>query len=158
MSIASERPTCKVLALDHSAEALALARRNAVTLRVGNVAFLRSDWFGALGNERFDVIVSNPPYVRRGDPHLAQGDLRFEPQDALVGGEDGLDAIRMLVAKGLQHLAAGGWVVLEHGHDQAAAVRALFQQQGYADISSIQDLSGIERVTAGRLTLTLRTI
>lgn len=158
IAIASERPQCRVLAVDHSTDALAVARRNAVSLRVGNVAFLRSNWFQALGNERFDVIVSNPPYVRRGDPHLAQGDLRFEPQEALVAGADGLDAVRTLVTEGIQHLAGGGWLVLEHGYDQGAAVRALFEQRGYAEISSIEDLSGIERVTAGRLTLTLRTI
>jgi len=158
VAIASERPQCRLLAVDRSLEALAIARRNAVALRVGNVAFLKSDWFEALGTERFDMIVSNPPYIALGDPHLTQGDLRFEPQQALCGGADGLEAVRTLVLGGVKHLTSGGWLVVEHGYDQAAAVRALFGQSGYVDVASTTDINGVERVTAGRLTFTLRTL
>ena len=158
IAIATERPQCRLLAVDRSLEALAIARRNAVALRVGNVAFLKSDWFEALGTERFDMIVSNPPYIALGDPHLTQGDLRFEPQEALCGGADGLDAVRTLVLGGIRHLTSAGWLVLEHGYDQGPAVRALFADNGYVDVVSATDISGIERVTAGRLTFTLRTL
>jgi release factor glutamine methyltransferase len=153
IAIASERSHCKIVALDQSYEALAVARRNAFELRVGNVAFLQSNWFEALRDEHFDVIVSNPPYVAAGDPHLEAGDLRFEPRSALESGTDGLDAIRHIAAEGAKHLAPGGWLLVEHGHDQGAAVRALFEAAGYADVFSEQDLADIERVTGARLTV-----
>ena len=153
ISIASERSQSKLVATDQSLEALAIARRNAVELHVGNVAFVQSDWFSGLRPERFDVIVSNPPYVAGGDPHLAEGDLRFEPQTALVGGEDGLEAIRTIVSGARAHLVPAGWLLLEHGFDQAAKARALLRESGYRDIFSARDLAGIERVSGGRLTL-----
>jgi release factor glutamine methyltransferase len=153
VAIASERSHCKIVALDQSYEALAIARRNAFELRVGNVAFLQSNWFEALRDEHFDVIVSNPPYVAAGDPHLASGDLRFEPKTALESGADGLDAIRHIAAESAKHLTPGGWLLVEHGHDQGAAVRALFEASGYAEVFSERDLADIERVTGGRLTL-----
>jgi release factor glutamine methyltransferase len=153
VAIASERSHCKIVALDQSYEALAIARRNAFELRVGNVAFLQSNWFEALRDEHFDVIVSNPPYVAAGDPHLASGDLRFEPKTALESGADGLDAIRHIAAESAKHLTPGGWLLVEHGHDQGAAVRALFQASGYAEVFSERDLADIERVTGGRLTV-----
>jgi release factor glutamine methyltransferase len=153
VAIASERSHCKIVALDQSYEALAVARRNAFELRVGNVAFLQSNWFEALRDEHFDVIVSNPPYVAAGDPHLASGDLRFEPKAALESGADGLDAIRHIAAASAKHLTPGGWLLVEHGHDQGAAVRALFEASGYAEVFSERDLADIERVTGGRLTV-----
>jgi release factor glutamine methyltransferase len=153
IAIASERSHCKVLALDQSVEALGVARRNAVALRVGNVAFLKSDWFSALGRERFEIIVSNPPYVAKSDPHLQNGDVRFEPLTALEGGAEGLDAIRRIVAEARPHLIAGGWLLFEHGYDQASPARQFLQAAGYEDVFSARDLAGIERVAGGRLTL-----
>jgi release factor glutamine methyltransferase len=150
IAIASERSHCKVLALDQSLEALAVARRNAYELHVGNVGFLNSNWFAALRDEHFDVIVSNPPYVASADPHLSQGDLRHEPREALEGGDDGLTAIRHLVTESRKHLTPGGWLLVEHGHDQGVAVRALFEAAGYRDIFSERDVADIERVTGGR--------
>jgi len=153
VAIASERSHCKVLALDQSLEALAVARRNAVELRVGNVAFLQSDWFSALGRERFDVVVSNPPYVAKSDPHLQDGDARYEPLTALDGGAEGLDAIRRIVPEAGPHLIADGWLLFEHGYDQALRARQLLQAAGYEDVFSARDLAGIERVSGGRLTV-----
>ena len=150
ISIASERSRTKVLALDQSVDALAVARRNAYELRVGNVGFLGSDWLAALRDEHFDVIVSNPPYVASGDSHLAEGDLRFEPREALDGGADGLALIRRLVEAAGKYLVPGGWLLVEHGHDQGAAVRGLFEAAGYRDVFTERDLADIERVTGGR--------
>jgi len=152
IAIASERSHCKVIGLDESVRALAVARRNAVALRVGNVAFLRSDWFNALGDERFALIVSNPPYVAMGDPHLNEGDLRFEPREALEAGIDGLSAIRTIIGGARNHLDPDGWLLFEHGHDQGEHARTLLRQAGYADVFSAADLAGIERVSGGRLT------
>ena len=153
ISIASERSRSHVLAVDQSSEALALARRNALDRGVGNVAFLQSDWYSALHpGEQFDLIVSNPPYVAAGDPHLADGDLRFEPRMALEGGRDGLAAIRAIVAGAHAHLAANGWIVIEHGFDQAERVRRLLIEHGYEHVFSASDLAGIERASGGRLT------
>jgi len=157
ISIASERPNAKILALDNSTDALAVARKNAVEARVGNVAFLHSDWFDALrDDEHFQLIISNPPYVALGDPHLAQGDLRFEPRAALEGGADGMEAIRHIVEGGKPHLLPGGWLLFEHGHDQGERARLLLQEAGFGDIFTERDLAGTERVTAGRLTAALR--
>ena len=130
-----------------------MTRKNAVALRVGNVAAVRSDWYAAFAGEQFDLIVSNPPYVAQNDPHLTQGDLRFEPRDALEGGRDGLDCIRKIVAGARSHLAPGGWVLFEHGYDQAPAARVLLESAGYAEVFSARDLAGIERITGARLTL-----
>ncbi|HEV7801585.1 MAG TPA: peptide chain release factor N(5)-glutamine methyltransferase [Burkholderiales bacterium] len=152
IAVASERSHLRILATDQSLDALAVARRNAYVLAVGNVSFLHSDWYSALGDESFDVIVSNPPYVAAADPHLERGDLRFEPRAALAAGWDGLDCIRTIVSGGIEHLVSGGWLMVEHGHDQAHAVRALFATAGYGDVFSERDLAGIERVTGGRLT------
>jgi release factor glutamine methyltransferase len=156
ISLASERLHCKILALDQSLEALAVARRNAIAAQVGNVAFLQSDWFSALRQEHFDVIVANPPYVPREDRHLTEGDVRFEPRSALDGGPDGLDAIRHIVRHAKEHLAPGGWLYFEHGHDQGERARLLLHTQGYEAIFTAHDLAGIDRVSAGRLTVELR--
>jgi len=150
ISIARHRPLARVTATDMSPDALALARENARALNVRNVEFVASDWFGAVDDRRFDLIVSNPPYVADGDPHLAQGDVRFEPRAALVAGADGLDCVRGIVAHGASHLVAGGWLMFEHGHDQAARCRKLLNTADYVAVFSRRDVAGIERVSGGR--------
>jgi release factor glutamine methyltransferase len=151
ITLALERPRASVLAVESARDALAIARRNAAALSVSNVEFLESDWFSAMGDRQFDVIVSNPPYVARSDPHLAEGDLRFEPSHALVSGDDGLDSIRAVVETAPAHLGESAWLLLEHAYDQAAAVRRLLESKGYADVFSARDLAGIERVSGGRV-------
>jgi release factor glutamine methyltransferase len=150
LSIAHARPRVEVTAVDASAEALAVARENAARLGVRNAAFLHGDWYAPLGEQKFDLIVSNPPYVASGDPHLQQGDLRFEPMTALASGADGLADIRRIVANATRHLEKGGWLLLEHGYDQAQAVRELLRGVGMAEVFSARDLAGIERVSGGR--------
>jgi release factor glutamine methyltransferase len=150
LSIAHTHPETEVTAVDASHEALEIAQKNARLLNIANVRLLRSDWFTALEGEHFDLIVSNPPYIAETDAHLAQGDLRFEPRSALASGADGLDDIRHIITHAKNHLNAGGWLLLEHGYDQAAQVRALFDASGYTEIFSAPDLAGIERVSGGR--------
>lgn len=151
VSIAHNRPDASVTALDVSAAALAVAQRNAAHNQA-RVRFLQSDWFGALAaGERFELIVSNPPYIAAGDAHLSQGDLRFEPSGALTDHADGLSALRTIVAGSPAHLTAGGWLLMEHGYDQAASVRALLADGGYREVQSWRDLGGIERVSGGRV-------
>ena len=149
LSIAHARPDIEVTAVDASPEALDVARENVRHLSLGNVRLLRSDWFSALPGERFDLIVSNPPYIADGDAHLAQGDLRFEPRAALASGADGLDDIRRIVADAKEHLHTGGWLLFEHGYDQAERARELLGAAGYAGVFSARDLAGIERVSGG---------
>jgi release factor glutamine methyltransferase len=151
LAIARERPKARVVAIDRSDTALAIARGNASRLALMTVEFVAADWFdGVPAGDGYDVIASNPPYVAAGDPHLADGDVRFEPATALVSGAEGLDALRIIVAGAPLHLAAGGWLIVEHGHDQAAAVRELFENAGFTDLESHRDLCGIARVAAGR--------
>jgi release factor glutamine methyltransferase len=150
VAVAHTRPDADVTALDVSPDALAVARENAAA-NGAHVRFLESSWFDALAaGDTFDVIASNPPYIAAGDEHLAQGDLRFEPVGALTDHADGLSALRIIVAGSPRHLAPGGWLLLEHGYDQAAAVRALLLQAGFTDVQSWRDLAGIERVSGGR--------
>ena len=115
------------------------------------VSLLNSHWFSALAGHRFDLIISNPPYIAAGDVHLDEGDVRFEPESALVAGADGLDDIREIVAAAPHHLNAGGWLMLEHGYDQAPAVRDLLQGAGFVEVESRKDLGTHERITLGRL-------
>ncbi len=150
LSIAHARPDVEVTAVDASPDALEVARWNARLLDLDNVRLVQSDWFAALPGERFDMIVSNPPYIATGDVHLKQGDLRFEPVSALASGSDGLDDIRRIVAAAPAHLQSGGWLLFEHGYDQAARVRELLQQAGLGEVFSARDLAGIERVSGGR--------
>jgi release factor glutamine methyltransferase len=150
ISIARHRPHADVTAVDCSPEALALACENARALAVRNVAFAAGEWFGTVAGRRFDLIVSNPPYVAEGDPHLAEGDLRFEPSLALCGGRDGLDAIRAIVAQAGKHLSPNGSLLFEHGYDQGAASRALLRAAGFQGIASWPDLAGHERVSGGQ--------
>lgn len=150
LAIAKDCPQAVVLACDNSPEALEVAQRNARELGIGNVSFMQSDWFAALGEQRFTLILSNPPYVASDDPHLLRGDLRFEPSTALVSGPDGLDDIRRIITASADYLHPGGWLLLEHGYEQAQKVRDLLQQAEYEEIFTSFDLSGIERVTGGR--------
>jgi release factor glutamine methyltransferase len=150
LSIAHARPKTEVVAVDASGAALKVAGENAARLGIGNVSFLHGDWYAPLADQRFQLIVSNPPYVAAGDPHLNQGDLRFEPASALASGPDGLDDIRRIAAGARVHLAPGGWLLLEHGYDQGAAVREILQRAGLAEVFTAPDLAGIDRVSGGR--------
>jgi release factor glutamine methyltransferase len=150
VAVAVTRPDAAVTALDVSPDALAIAQANAVA-NGASVRFLHSSWFDALdADATFDIIASNPPYIAAGDEHLAQGDLRFEPVGALTDHADGLSALRIIIAGSPRHLVPGGWLLLEHGYDQAAAVRTLLADAGFTDVQSWRDLAGIERVSGGR--------
>jgi release factor glutamine methyltransferase len=148
ITLALECPSAQVTALDASRDALALATENARRLNA-NVRFLHSDWYAAVAGETFDVVVSNPPYIAAADAHLSQGDLRFEPPAALASGADGLDAIRHIIAAAPAHLPAQGQLWLEHGYDQADAVRALLATAGFTTIEQHRDLAGTVRVSGG---------
>lgn len=152
LALACERPAWQVLGVDRVSEAVQLAERNRARLGLGNARFVESVWFSTLGGERFALIVGNPPYIAADDRHLNEGDVRFEPASALVAGEDGLDDIRRIVAEAPAHLEAGGWLLLEHGYDQAEAVRALFAARGFAAVESRRDLGGHQRITLGQWT------
>ncbi|RDH81841.1 MAG: peptide chain release factor N(5)-glutamine methyltransferase [endosymbiont of Seepiophila jonesi] len=152
LAIAGERPDCEIHATDRSSAALAVARKNGDKLGFNNVHFHLGSWFEALpGHDCFRLILSNPPYIPNGDPHLAQGDLSSEPREALAAGHDGLDDIREITTAAHNHLLPGGWLLLEHGFDQAAAVQALLLEAGLTEVLSHCDLAGHERITEGRL-------
>ena len=151
LALASERPAAVVVATDVAKATLAVAVHNATALGLDNVWFRRGDWCQALGHDRFDLIASNPPYIADGDPHLARGDLRHEPGRALASGSDGLDAIRAIVQAAPSHLVPGGWLLLEHGLEQGAAIRALMQQAGMVEVATERDLEQRDRVTLGRM-------
>jgi release factor glutamine methyltransferase len=148
VAIARERPRARVTATDVSRAALAIARENAQRHGAA-VEFVASDWLDALASRHFDLILANPPYVAAGDLHLDRGDLRFEPPAALVGGADGLDSIRAIISQSRAHLAPGGWLCFEHGHEQAERCRALLRDAGYREVFSRGDLAGIERACGG---------
>lgn len=150
LAIAKHRQNAQITAVDASQAALAIAIENARLLNIKNVHFELSNWFSALRNQKFDVIVSNPPYIEADDAHLKQGDLRFEPLSALASGADGLQDIRTIVSQAPQHLRPQGWLLLEHGYNQAEQVAALLKQAGFSQISHAQDLAGINRVTLGK--------
>ena len=150
LSLAQERPRAWVIATDASAGALAVAKRNALSHGIGNVEFRQGSWFAPLSGERFDLIASNPPYIAVDDPHLQQGDLRFEPATALSSGSDGLEDIRDIVAHAGEHLVAGGWLLLEHGLEQGAAIRGLLEIAEFVEVETAQDLEMRNRVTLGR--------
>ena len=152
LAIAHECSNVEVVACDTSAAALEVARENAQRLNITHVSFVLSDWFAALTGKRFDIIVANPPYVAAVDPHLAQGDVRFEPVSALASGGNGLHDIRHIISHASKYLGPNGWLLLEHGYDQAAQVRELLQQAGYGEVFSALDLARIERVSGGRMT------
>jgi release factor glutamine methyltransferase len=155
ISVAHTRADLHVTATDISAAALAVAQKNASELLDQRAAiaiqFIQSDWYNALTNQQFHTIVSNPPYIVKNDQHLSQGDLRFEPINALTDHGDGLSAYREIIAGASVHLHAGGWLLMEHGYDQAEAVRALLAQHQFCEVQSWNDLAGIARVSGGRL-------
>ncbi len=151
VTIAAERPRCRVTLVDASAEALDVARGNAHRYAAANTTLLCSDWYAAVGDKQYDLIVSNPPYIASADAHLQQGDLRFEPRSALASGDDGLNDLRRIVAGAPAHLLAGGWLLCEHGHDQSEACTVLLREAGFGDVFSARDLAGIHRVSGGRL-------
>lgn len=150
LAIAQERRFCRILATDNSKAALKVARANAQHLGFHQITFLMSDWWAALGDIKATLIVSNPPYIAKDDPHLTRGGVQYEPRRALIAGKDGLADIRQLIAGAFQHLATQGWLLLEHGYDQAEAVRELFIQYGYKSVTTYKDLAGLTRVTVGQ--------
>lgn len=152
ITLALELDRPEITAIDASRDALALASTNALRFGVG-ITFLWSDWYALLKREdRFHLIVANPPYIIESDPHLGQGDLRFEPLAALASGQDGLRALTAIITDAGRYLEDSGWLFLEHGYNQAAAVRALLADAGFADIASWKDIAGIERVSGARWT------
>lgn len=148
LALKRHRPAARVLAVDASRAALVVAERNATDLGI-DVEFVQGRWLAALASRRFDLIVSNPPYVAAGDPHLAG--LAFEPQSALVSGPDGLDALRQIASEAPSHLNSAGWLLVEHGMGQDGAVRALLEREGLDEVTTWPDLAGIPRVSGGRL-------
>lgn len=157
LAIAKHRPHAQVMALDASHAALRIAEHNAKQLGLAHISFTLSHWFSAVEGQRFNLIVSNPPYIEQHDPHLNQGDLRFEPMSALTSGADGLDDIREIIAHSLIHLLPQGWLMLEHGYNQAQLVADLMAESGLVDINTIQDLGGNDRVTIGKNPLIVST-
>ncbi|MCO8168229.1 peptide chain release factor N(5)-glutamine methyltransferase [Pseudomonas sp. 21LCFQ02] len=151
LALANEKRNWRVTAVDRVPEAVALAERNRQRLHLDNAKVLQSHWFEALGDERFDLIISNPPYIADTDPHLSQGDVRFEPSSALTSGGDGLDDIRVIIAQAVEHLNPAGWLMLEHGYDQGAAVRELLVEHGYQRVQTRRDLGDHERISFGCL-------
>lgn len=153
VTLACQRPEARLVATDVSEAALRVAKRNAERHHCeSRIEFLAGSWYQPVGSRRFDVVVSNPPYVASGDPHLGQGDLRFEPQQALTDGSpDGLASIRQVVSGAWAHLKPGGWLLLEHGYDQAEPVARLLEEAGFADRVGLPDLAGIPRVAGGRI-------
>lgn len=150
LALASERPDCDVTAVDRMPDAVELAQRNAGHLGISNVRIRQSDWFSALAGEQFAMIISNPPYIDPQDPHLSQGDVRFEPLTALVAGDHGMADITHILAHARDFLTAGGVLLLEHGWQQGAAVRDAFVRAGYLAVETCRDYGGNERVTLGR--------
>lgn len=150
LALASERPAWRITGVDRVPQAVALAERNRSRLKLGNATLLESQWFSALAGQRYRLIVSNPPYIAADDRHLAEGDVRFEPSSALVAGQDGLDDIRLIIQQAPDYLEPGGWLLLEHGFDQAAAVRELLNTRGFSAVESRRDLGGHQRISLGR--------
>ncbi|WP_213322275.1 peptide chain release factor N(5)-glutamine methyltransferase [Klebsiella aerogenes] len=150
LALASERADCKVTAVDFMPDTAALAARNAAHLALNNVTVLQSDWFSELKGQRFAMIVSNPPYIDETDPHLAEGDVRFEPRTALVAADQGLADLAHIIREGRQYLLPNAYMLLEHGWKQGEAVRALFNEAGYLDVETCRDYGDNERLTLGR--------
>jgi release factor glutamine methyltransferase len=150
LTLARHCPQANVVAVDLSPAAVSVARENADHLNINNVFIVTGNWFSELSGEKFDLIVSNPPYVAENDPHLNRGDLRFEPRMALTASNDGLTCIRNIIAGASDYLEAGGWLLFEHGYDQAEVCRQLLEAAGFAETFSHPDLAGIMRVSGGR--------
>lgn len=150
LALASERPCCRIHAVERSPEALAVAKENALALGLENAEFHQGHWLAPLAGRRFEMILSNPPYIRRGDPHLQQGDVRHEPMGALASGEEGLDDLREIIHAAPAHLSPAGWLLLEHGYDQGEAVCALLDAAAFDQVADLADLQGHGRVALGR--------
>jgi release factor glutamine methyltransferase len=150
LAIASEKAQWQLMGVDKSADAVALAEKNRRALQFAQVQIRQSDWFSAISAQQFDVIVSNPPYIDPQDPHLDQGDVRFEPRSALIADKHGLADIELIVQQGWNYLHEQGWLLLEHGYDQGQALRDLFTARGFVQVQTRTDLGGNERVTFGR--------
>ncbi|MEX2131998.1 MAG: peptide chain release factor N(5)-glutamine methyltransferase [Pseudohongiellaceae bacterium] len=151
LALSRELPNAEIWAVDASADALDVARSNARRLAIDNISLLQASWCEGFTDQRFDLIVSNPPYIAEGDPHLQRSDLRFEPRHALTSGPDGLDAIRTICLQARKFLRSDSWLLLEHGYQQRDAVAGILTLQGYIDICCWQDLSGLDRVSGGRV-------
>ncbi len=151
LTLALERPHWRITATDVCAKALAQARHNAIQLNIDTVSFIQSDWFDYIAGQRFTIIVGNPPYLAESTPHWRQGDLRFEPYQALVSGPQGLDAIKKITEQAPNHLDPQGWLFLEHGYDQQSAVRHCFIDAGFSAVSTFNDFAGLPRVTCGQI-------
>jgi release factor glutamine methyltransferase len=151
ITVAKHRHRSQVVAVDLSAEAVAVSQWNAKNLKVNNLQLITGNWFDELSEEKFDLIISNPPYVAEADPHLQQGDLRYEPKIALAAGNNGLSCIRHIVDTAPKYLVNGGWLLLEHGYDQAYACRQLLERMDFSNISCYPDLAGIMRVSGGQM-------
>jgi release factor glutamine methyltransferase len=152
ITIAIQRPLTEVVAVDSSPRALAVARKNAEMLCVNNITFLEGNWYSGLGSDKakFGLIVANPPYVAEGDPHLEIGDLRFEPYLALVAPDNGMGHIHEIISHAPAYLDQNGWLLLEHGYNQASACRQLLEKTGFAHIFTKADLAEIDRVSGGK--------
>ena len=150
ITLAAERPGSQVIACDLSPAALNTAQDNAQQLQIDNVRFLASNWFSAITDRDFDLVISNPPYIDQHDPHLQQGDVRFEPDSALISAENGLQDIRLLADQARQHLKPDGYLLIEHGYDQQTAVQALIKRFNYQQITTHRDYAGNPRVTSGQ--------
>jgi release factor glutamine methyltransferase len=157
LAVAKHRPKANVVGVDASPAALEVAKNNAASLAITNVRFILSDWYAGLANQRFDLIVSNPPYIEQNDIHLTQGDVRFEPISALTSGADGLDDIRHIVEHCLIYLKPQGWLMIEHGYNQADLVADLMAQAGLVSIETLKDLAGNNRVTMAKNPLIIST-
>lgn len=153
LAIAKERPLAQVIALEYQTGALKVAEQNAVLNKLNNVEFRLSDWFSAVSeSEQFDLIASNPPYIEPGDPHLSQGDLRFEPISALTALGNGLADIKNIIQTAPRHLKDDGWLIIEHGYNQADAVQALFKESGFNEITLFKDINHLPRCIVGKKT------
>ena len=150
IAIASEKPDWQIVASDISLRALQLARQNSRFHQTDNITFINSNWFENITQNDFDIIVSNPPYIADNDPHLQQGDVRFEPKSALTSGTIGMDDIEHLCLHAAKHLKNAGWLIVEHGYDQKQVVADCFVKNGFTEIEQKQDLSGHTRMTAGK--------
>lgn len=151
LALASERPNWKIFATDQSAAALTMSQHNAQKYKLDNIEFYQGNWFEALPQQKFDAIISNPPYIANADPHLTQGDLRFEPQQALVAAENGFADLHWIINLSRKYLNNHGWVFLEHGSTQAADLQRFFAENHFQNVETIQDLAGLDRVTCGQI-------
>ena len=149
IAIASERPNCKIVATDINTNALIIAKKNAETHQLKNIQFYLSNWYQNIPSQEFDLIVSNPPYIKEDDEHLSQGDIRFEPELALVAGTDGMQAINIILENAKQYLASDAYLLIEHGYDQRSLVEEAFLKHDFKQLKTFQDLSGQDRITMG---------